>query len=61
MVTSNLSNSILQAAILTGAQLGAKKTLLSLLLTDSEVLDQAKVPEDLTQSLLEISQSAKVT
>lgn len=61
MIACNLSNSILQAAILTGAQLGAKKTLLSLLLTDSEVLDQAKVPEDLTQSLLEISQSAKVT
>lgn len=60
MVGANLSNTNLESAQFPGAQLGAKKTLYSLPLSDAAILDNAQVPADLKKDL-NLSDSATVT
>lgn len=54
MIGANLSNANLKGAQFPGAQLGAKKTLYALPLSDSSILDKAKIPPDL-QTYLKLS------
>ncbi|MBN8683655.1 MAG: pentapeptide repeat-containing protein [Chitinophagales bacterium] len=60
MIGANLANANLQSAQMPGAQLGSKKPLFQLPLSDAAILDQSKVPADLSAQL-KLSPNAKIT